>query len=60
MSRVLQKLLALIFVGVFVAKLLFRPQLRALGKWLDRLVNYILVAIAIYYAGALLFLWLSR
>jgi hypothetical protein len=56
---VLQKVLAVIFVGVFVGKLLFKPQLRALGKKLDRLVNYILVAIAIYYAGAFLFMWLN-
>ena len=44
------KLLALAFVFLLVGKLLFRPQLRALGKWLDGVVNAMLIAIVVVYA----------
>lgn len=55
----LQKLLAALFVALVVAQVFFRPQLRLLGKQVDRLVTYAAVAIVIFYFGQLLF-FLSR
>jgi hypothetical protein len=52
----LTKLLALAFVLLLVGRLLFRPQLRALGKWLDGLVNAMLIAIVVVYAAQLVIL----
>ena len=43
----ISKILSLVFVGLFVGRLLFRPQLKALGKWFDGLVNAMLIAIGI-------------
>lgn len=37
------------FVALVVGKLLFRPQLKTLGRWLDGVVNALLIAIAIAY-----------
>ena len=56
----LQKLLALVFFVVVVGRLLFRPKLAQLGKRIDRLVNVMVLAIAISYAGQLIFFVLTR
>jgi hypothetical protein len=56
----LQKLLALTFLVLVIGRLLFRPQLRQLGQRLDKLVSVMVVAIAISYAGQLLFFVLTR
>ena len=45
----LNKVLALAFVGLVLGKLFFRPQFKAIGKWFDGLVNAFLIAIAIAY-----------
>jgi hypothetical protein len=42
-------MLAIVFVGLVVGKLLFRPQLKMLGRWLDGVVNAFLIAILIAY-----------
>jgi hypothetical protein len=55
-----QKLLALTFLVLVIGRLLFRPQLRQLGQRLDKLVSVMVVAIAISYAGQLLFFVLTR
>lgn len=55
----LQKLLAVLLVALIVAQAFFRPQLRLLGKQVDRLVKYAAVAILIFYVGQALF-FLSR
>ena len=47
---VINKLLALAFVALVLGKLLFRPQLKAVGRWLDGAVNAMLIAIAIAYS----------
>jgi hypothetical protein len=54
----LSKLLAASFVGLFVAKLLFRPRLRALGRWFDGAINAMLIAIGCAYAIHLV-IWLT-
>jgi hypothetical protein len=46
---VINKLLAIVFLGLIVGKLLFRTQLRMLARWLDGVVNAFLVAILIAY-----------
>lgn len=57
---VLNKLLAFAFVGLIVGKMFFRPQLKALGKWLDGVVNAFLIAIVIAYSLQLLIYLTSR
>jgi hypothetical protein len=47
---VLNKLLALAFVVLLLGKLFFKPQLRSLGRWLDGVVNAMLIAISVAYA----------
>jgi hypothetical protein len=49
-AGVLSKLLALAFIVVAIGKLFFRPQLKAVGRWLDGVVNAALIAIALVYA----------
>jgi hypothetical protein len=56
----LQKLLT-VGLGIFVVgHLFFRPQLRQLGHRVDRLVTFMVVAIAITWAGQLAYLMLTR
>ena len=43
----LLKLLAVLFVLLIAGKLIFRPQLRAFGKWFDGLINAMLIALGI-------------
>lgn len=47
---VLNKLLAIAFVVLILGKLFFRPQLGALKRWFDGVVNAMLIAIALVYA----------
>lgn len=50
----LSKLLAASFTVIFLGRMFFRPQLRALGVWLDGLVNALLIAIALTWTVQLL------
>lgn len=43
----LLKVLAIAFVLLIAGKLMFKPQLRAFGKWFDGLVNAVLIALAV-------------
>lgn len=45
----INKALAIVFVGLIVGKFFFRPQLKMLGRWLDGVVNAFLVAIFVAY-----------
>ena len=54
----LGKLLSVVFIGLVLGKLFFRPQLKALGKWFDGVINAFLIAIAIAYLIQL-FIYLS-
>ncbi len=56
----LNKLLSVAFIGLVLGKLFFRPQLKALGKWLDGVVNAFLIAIVIAYLLQLLIFLTSR
>jgi hypothetical protein len=40
--------------------LFFRPQLRQIGRRLDRFVSLMVVAIVITWVGQLLYYWLSH
>jgi len=55
----LQKLLAVALGAVVVGHIFFRPQLRQLGRKLDRLVTLMVVAIVITWLGQLVYLWLT-
>tara|TARA_B100001123_G_C15249735_1_gene1002344 strand:- start:659 stop:826 length:168 start_codon:yes stop_codon:yes gene_type:complete len=46
------KFIAILFVGVFLLKLMFARKLRGLGKEIDTLVNIFLIVIAIYIVAA--------
>lgn len=54
------KLLSLAFFVFVAGYLFFRPQLRQLGRRLDRLVSLMVLAIVITWAGQLLYFWLTR
>ena len=54
----LNKILAASFVLLILGKMFFRPQLSAVKKWFDGVVNAMLIAIGIAYSIQLL-LWLS-
>ncbi len=41
------KVLVVVFVLLIAGKLLFRPQLRAFGKWFDGLINAMLIALGL-------------
>lgn len=56
----LSKALAAVFLFLLLGKLFFRPQLKQLGRWLDRLVNATLVAIVIVWALQLALLYSSQ
>ena len=45
----INRALAFAFLALLVGKLLFRPQLAAVGRWLDGLVNAMLIAIGLAY-----------
>lgn len=53
----LQKLLALALGAVVVGHIFFRPQLRQLGRKIDRLVTFMVVAIVLTWLGQLAYLW---
>jgi hypothetical protein len=55
----LQKLLALALGAAVVGHIFFRPQLRQLGRKIDRLVTIMVVAIVITWLGQLTYLWLT-
>jgi hypothetical protein len=55
----LQKLLALALGAVVVGHIFFRPQLRQLGRKLDRMVTIMVVAIVITWLGQLTYLWVT-
>jgi uncharacterized membrane protein len=55
----LQKLLALALGAVVVGHIFFRPQLRQLGRKLDRLVTLMVIAIVLTWLGQLIYLWLN-
>jgi hypothetical protein len=44
---VLLKLIAMVFVGVSVGRILFKPQMAGLGLWLSRVVDTTLIVIAV-------------
>lgn len=54
----LNEILAACFVLLVLGKLFFRPQLLAVKKWFDGVVNAMLIAIVIAY-GIQLALWLT-
>ena len=43
------RLLALAFLLLLIGKLFFRPQLSAIKKWFDGIVNAMLLAIGLVY-----------
>lgn len=45
----LNKLLAAAFIFLVVGKMFFRPQLGAVKKWFDGVINAMLIAIVIVY-----------
>jgi hypothetical protein len=53
----LQKLLAFALGAALVGHIFFRPQLRQLGRKIDRLVTLLVIAIVITWIGQLLYLW---
>jgi hypothetical protein len=55
----LQKLLALALGAAVVGHIFFRPQLKQLGRRIDRLVTLMVVAIVITWVTQLLYLWLT-
>lgn len=54
----LNKILIALFLFLFLGKMFFRPQLLAVKKWFDGVINAMLIAIAIVYTVQLA-LWLS-
>jgi hypothetical protein len=56
----LQKLLTLALGATLVGHLFFRPQLRQLGRRVDRLVTLMAVAVGITWACQLAYLLLTR
>jgi hypothetical protein len=56
----LQKLLTLALGATVVGHLFFRPQLRQLGRRVDRLVTLMAVAVGITWACQLAYLLLTR
>lgn len=57
-TLVLNKILLAAFVFLVLGKMFFRPQLLAVKKWFDGVINAMLIAIAIVYTVQLA-LWLS-
>ncbi|MDX2053820.1 MAG: hypothetical protein SFV15_15575 [Polyangiaceae bacterium] len=54
----LAKLLAGAFGLIFVGKMFFKPQLKAVGRWLEAAVNAMLIAIALVWTVQLLLYFL--
>lgn len=54
----LNKILIASFILLFLGKMFFRPQLLAVKKWFDGVINAMLIAIAIVYTVQLA-LWLT-
>jgi hypothetical protein len=52
----LSKILAVCFVLLLLGKLFFKPQLAAVKKWFDGVINAMLIAIVIVYLIQLLLL----
>jgi len=55
---VINKILAASFIFLILGKIFFRPQLSAVKKWFDGVINAMLIAIGVVYSIQLL-LWLS-
>jgi len=56
----LQKILALALGVAVVGHLFFKPQLRQLGRRIDRFVSVMVVAIVITWIGQLIYFLLTR
>jgi hypothetical protein len=56
----LQKLLSLALGIAVIGHVFFRPQLKQLGRRIDRLVTLMVIAIAITWAGQIAWLLLTR
>ena len=56
----LQKILALALGVAVVGHLFFRPQLRQLGRRIDRIVTVMVVAIVITWLGQLVYFMVTR
>ena len=56
----LQKLLALALGLTVVGHMFFRPQLKQLGRRIDRFVTFMVVAIVITWVGQIAYLVLTR
>lgn len=56
----LQKLLLLALGVIVIGHLFFRPRLAQLGRRIDRLVTFMVVAIVVTWAGQIAYLWFSR
>ena len=56
----LQKILALALGVAVVGHLFFKPQLRQLGRRIDRFVSVMVVAIVITWLGQLIYFLLTR
>jgi hypothetical protein len=56
----LQKIMALALGVAVVGHLFFRPQLKMLGRRIDRIVTLMVVAIVITWVGQLAYLMLTK
>ena len=56
----LQKLLALALGVTVVGHLFFKPQLKQLGQRIDRIVTFMVIAIAITWLGQIVYFVLTR
>jgi hypothetical protein len=56
----LQKILALALGATVVGHLFFRPQLKQLGRRIDRIVTFMVVAIVITWLVQITYLLLTR
>jgi hypothetical protein len=56
----LQKLLALVLGLTVVGHMFFRPQLKQLGRRIDRFVTLMVVAIVLTWLGQIAYLVLTR
>jgi hypothetical protein len=56
----LQKIIALALGATVVGHLFFRPQLKQLGRRIDRIVTFMVVAIIITWAVQIMYLVLTR
>lgn len=57
---VLSKVLAITLVGLLIGKLFFGVRLRALARWLDRVVNACIIAIVVVYSIQLVIYLVTR